>query len=170
MTQALKSATTLGALVVLLVLAAIWGWSSLTEPLPKLAAAPPCTETAVKAGNTVTTDEVTVSVLNAGKRAGLAGRTMDELLAQGFHEGTSANAPSGTDVGYAQIWTDDIESPAVALLKSHLQRSKVVDGVDLTELGTVGVVLVVGDRFDAVGDGAQEVQATTDTTICSPAS
>lgn len=168
MTRAMKSAATMVALVVLLVLAAMWGWSALTRPFPGLADAAACVETPVKAGETVTADQVTVSVLNAGKTAGLAGRTMDEVLGQGFQEGDTGDTPEDTEVAYAQIWTDDVNSPAVALLNSHLRRSKIVQ-MDMTTIGAVGVVLVVGDTFDDMIPGDAQVTAAADTTICSPA-
>lgn len=166
MGQGAKTTVTLAVLVALLAFGATWGWSALTQPLPKLADAPSCTETPVSAGDTVTPEQVTVSVLNAGKRAGLASRTMTELTDQGFHQGQSGNAPSGTKVGYAQIWTDDPDSPAVALVRSRLGRAKVVQ----RDIDQVGVVLVVGDKFDKLRKGKASVTATKATTICSPPS
>jgi len=164
MTQAVKTLITLVALVVLLGVAASWGWSALTAPLPDLSSGPACVETAVGAGQTVTPQEVTVSVLNAGRRAGLASRTMTALTGQGFNKGDSGNAPRNTPVGSAQIWTDDPGSPAVALVASRLGRVKVLQR-DVTE---VGVVVVVGDKFGGVRKGPASVRATKGTTICSP--
>jgi hypothetical protein len=164
MTQAVKTTVTLAVLGVLLVVAASWGWSALTEPLPKLAEAPTCVETPIEAGDTVTPEQVTVSVLNAGKRVGLATRTMTSLIGQGFNRGDSGNAPGGTVVGNAQIWTDDPGSPAVALVASRIPRVKVIQ----RDVDQVGVVLVVGDNFRQVGKGVASVAAAKGTTICSP--
>jgi hypothetical protein len=154
----------MAVLLVLLMVGAAWGWSALTKPLPGLADAPTCVETAIEPGDTVTPEQVTVSVLNAGKRAGLASRTMTALVDQGFNRGDSANAPAGTAVARAQIWTDDPTSPAVALLASRLKGVKVVPR-DVTQ---VGVVLVVGDRFGTLGKGPASVAAAKRTPICSP--
>jgi hypothetical protein len=164
MTQAVKTVLTLTVLVALLASAAAWGWSKLTAPLPSLSSGPSCVETPVEAGDTVTPAQVTVSVLNAGKRAGLASRTMTALMEQGFNKGDSGNAPARTAVGAAQIWTDDPDSPAVALVASRLGRVKVVQ----RDVDQVGVVVVVGDRFRKVGKGPASVKATKRTTICSP--
>jgi len=153
-TQAVKTSLTLAVLALLVAVGASWGWSALTAPLPKLAEAPTCVETPIEPGDTITPAQVTVSVLNAGKRVGLATRTMTALTGQGFNKGDRGNAPSGTAVGNAQIWTDDPTSPAVALVASRIPR--------------VGVVLVVGDRFDAVRQGVPSVRAVKGTTICSP--
>ena len=166
MRQGVKTGITLAVLAAMVVFAASWGWSALTEPLPKLADAPTCVETPVEPGDTVTTEQVTVSVLNAGKRAGLASRTMNALHDVGFNEGDSGNAPAKTNVAYAQIWTDDPTSPAVALVASWLDRVKVVQH----DIDQVGVVLVVGDNFRTVKKGKASVKATKGTTICSPPS
>lgn len=165
MTQAVKTTLTLAVLVALLLLGLSWGWTALTEPLPDQGEAPTCVETAVREGDVVTPDQVTVTVLNAGRRAGLAGRTMAQLLDQGFHRGGSGNAPQGTAVTNAQIWTDDPESPAVQLLAARLDKVRIVQQ-DVTTWA--GVVLVVGDGFPGVGDGPASVEVTRGTTICAP--
>ncbi|MDH2412645.1 LytR C-terminal domain-containing protein [Nocardioides sp. CER19] len=167
MTQAVKTVLTLAVLAALLAFAASWGWSALTAPLPSLTSGPACVETAVSAGETVTTQQVTVSVLNAGKRAGLASRTMTALTDQGFNKGDSGNAPAKTAVTYAQIWTDDPTSPAVALVASRFGgRAKIVQH----DVAEVGVVVVVGDKFRTLTKGKPSVKATKGTTICSPPS
>jgi hypothetical protein len=164
MRQGAKTVTTLAALAALLGFAASWGWSALTAPLPNFANAPSCVETPVHAGDTITPEQVTVSVLNAGRRPGLASRTMNTLHDKGFNEGDSGNAPAKTAVSNAQIWTDDPTSPAVALLASWLDKVKVVQ----RDIDQVGVVLVVGDKFRTIKEGKKSVTAAKGTTICSP--
>lgn len=159
-----RTAATIGGLIVVLLLSAMWGWHQLTKPLPALSEAAPCVETAVDSGDAVTPGRVTVSVLNASTRQGLATRTMSEFTDAGFNEGESGNAPAGTKVSVAQIWTDDPASPAVKLVASRIKGVKVVK----RSLIQVGVVVVVGNKFDQLVPGKKSVQATTDTTICSP--
>ena len=166
MKQGVKTVITLAVLAAMLGFAASWGWSALTAPLPELAEAPTCVETPISPGDTITPQQVTVSVLNAGKRAGLASRTMNALHDKGFNEGDRGNAPAKTAVGYAQIWTDDPTSPAVRLLASWLGKVKIVQH----DIDQVGVVLVVGDNFRTVKRGKTSVTATKGTTICSPPS
>jgi predicted deacylase len=163
--QGMKTAITLGVLAVLVVAGAGWGWSALTKPLPKLSTTG-CALTSVSKGSTVTPEQVTVSVLNAGKRIGLAGSTMAGLIDQGFHEGDSDNAPADTSVQHAQIWTDNADSPAVALLSTWVQPVEVVE--KKTDLA--GVVLVIGDGFQTLGQGQASVTADKDSVICSPPS
>ena len=162
----LRTGVTLAVLALLLVLGAAWGWSALTEPLPKAGAEPtgPCVETEVTAGSRVGPRQVLVSVLNAGTQEGLAGRTMKQLTQAGFGEGVSGNAPDGTEVRRAQVWAADVDSPAVRLVASRLPGAEVVE----RRTTEPGVVVVVGDRFRKLDRGRRTVRVVEDTTICSP--
>ena len=79
-----------------------------------------CIPTTVQPGTRVSAPEVTVSVYNASTRVGLAERTMSAFEDQGFGAGKVGNAPKGTSVLYAQVWTDDPKNPAVQLVLSRL--------------------------------------------------
>jgi hypothetical protein len=89
---------------------------------------------------------------------------MTALTGVGFTKGDSANAPANTAVTNAQIWTDDPDSPAVALVTTWLPHAKVVQ----RDVDQVGVVIVVGDNFRKLARGKASVTATKPTTICSP--
>jgi len=158
-----RSALTLGALVLLLVGGLAWGWTALTAPLPRISEEV-CVETEVAAGTKIYPDQVLVSVLNAGNRNGLAGRTMQEFIDAGFGEGTRGNAPRGTDVIRAQIWTSTPQHPAVRLVRSRLGDAKVIK----RRTSEPGVLVVVGDKFDHLVPGRKTTVAAGDVTICSP--
>ncbi|WGL52747.1 LytR C-terminal domain-containing protein [Nocardioides sp. BP30] len=163
----LTGARTLLTLVVVALLVVViggWGFALLTKPFPKKADAPVCSSASVNVGDHVFPAQVTVSVLNASKREGLAGRTMTALKDGGFAEGHSGNAASGTKVGSVQIWTEDPASPAVKLVAAWLPGAKVVR----KSVAEPGVVVVVGDKFGAVGTGPKSITAATNATICSP--
>jgi hypothetical protein len=165
MLQGLRSTLTLVFLVAVLIGAAIWGWGAAMKPLPESDEPPPCEDTAVDTGQKVYPDQVTVSVFNASSRAGLAGRTLDAFVDDGFGEGDSGNAPRGTTVTHSQIWTSDPQSPAVRLVKSHLgPGSDVVEGEALG----IGVVVVVGEEFDELKRGKKSTKARQPGFICSP--
>lgn len=165
MTPLARTTLTIGVLLLALLGAGAWGWHQVTSPLPTLTSSSEiCTETPVKKDGTVTPEMVTISVLNAGKRSGLAAKTMAAFTQAGFHQGSSANAPVNTKVAGVEIWTDDPDSPAVALVKSRLRGAKVVQ----TAATQVGVTLVVGDKFAGVSKGKASVKSAKDTTICSP--
>ncbi|MFN8195424.1 MAG: LytR C-terminal domain-containing protein [Nocardioidaceae bacterium] len=163
----LKHALTLLALVAIVVVGALWGWQALTKPFPssgKAADDSPCAETAVVQGSGVRPGQVWLSVLNASDRNGLAGDTLDKLVARGFAEGATGNAPDGTEVRTVEVWAADPASPAALLVKSYLPRATVVEHDELDSRVTV----VVGQQFTDLREGKKLVVAASDATICSP--
>lgn len=160
-----RTATTLVVLALVLVIGGAWGWSALTEPFPGRAEAPACSLRPVAPGDKVYPEEVTVSVLNAGSREGLAGQTMQLLEDEGFDQGDSGNAPSGTHIETVEIWTDDPQSPAVRLVASRLGDTVGIVNRDAT---AAGVVVVVGDGFSSLSKGRGSMVALEDGAICSP--
>ncbi len=163
MIEGARSAITISALGLLLVLAALWGWSAATEPLPAKVDTPLCVDRTVEAGTKVFPQDVTVSVFNAGTRDGLAGRTMQLLTDDGFAEGDQDNVSAR--VGVVQIWTLEPDSPAVQLVASRLGPGVEIEHRDPPG---VGVAVVVGDQFKDLTHGERSVVAQDDATICSP--
>jgi len=161
----LRSAVTMAALAVLLLIAVAWGWSAVSEPFPEGEEVATCTSTTVEEGEKVYPDQVTVSVLNAGGREGLANRTMTELVDEGLGKGELGNAPEDADVKGVEIWAADLENPGVRLVRSFLG-----DDVKLVRRDPQlpGVNVVVGEDFPGVTNGRKSVAAREDTTICSP--
>jgi len=164
MRTGVRTLLTLLVLALVVVFAGGWGFSMLTAPFPKKAAAPVCSSATVDAGDHVFPAQVTVSVLNASSREGLAGRTMSALKDGGFAPGHSGNAANGTNVRAVQIWTTDPHNPAVQLVAAWLPGVKIVRH----SVAEPGVVVVVGDHFGAVGKGPKSITATRNATICSP--
>lgn len=163
MVEGARSAITLSALGLLLALAALWGWSAATKPLPAKVDTPICVDHDVAAGTKVFPQDVTVSVFNAGTREGLAGRTMQLLTDDGFAEGTMGNVSAR--VGVVQIWTLEPGSPAVRLVASRLGPGVEIERRDPPG---VGVAVVVGDGFRDLVEGRRSTVAESDATICSP--
>lgn len=161
----LRSLLTLATLVVLLLIGASWGWSAVTEPFPKGEEAATCTPTDIAKGDKVYPDQVTVSVLNASGREGLAGRTLDDLVDDSFGEGDLDNAPADAGVDRVEIWTNEPRSPAVRLVATHLG-----DDVQVVrrDSGAPGVNIVVGNEFSGVTKGRKMITAARDFTICTP--
>ena len=95
MRQGARSAVTIVVLGTILAIGAVWGWRAMTEPFPGKADASACVTQAVQRGEKVYPDQVVVSVLNAGSREGLAGRTMGLLVDEGFREGDSGWSDQG---------------------------------------------------------------------------
>jgi len=152
-------------LCVLLVVIGVWGWNAATEPFPAKTEPPLCVSTQVAAGEQVFPQQVTVSVYNASDRNGLAGRTLDLLVDDGFHAGVSGNAPRSARVAHAEIWTTSPASPDVQLVATKLGGA--ADVVRRDGMG-VGVTVVVGDDFEDLATGKKSVVAEEDADICGP--
>jgi LytR cell envelope-related transcriptional attenuator len=164
MAEGARSAITLAALGLLLLIAIVWGWNAATEPLPAKVDTPVCTDRSIAAGEKVFPQDVTVSVYNAGTREGLAGRVMQTLHDDGFAEGSSGNT-STARVDAVAIWTTEPSSPAVLLVASRFN-----DQVDIQRREGIGagVTVVVGDGFTHLVKGHRSVVADEDAEICSP--
>lgn len=163
MNQLAKTTITLLVLVLGVGVAGAWGWQALITPFPKSEEPPLCVETPIAAGSKVYPDEITVSVLNASKRAGLASRTRGLFIDKGFGAGTLGNAPSGTDVTNAEVWVDDPAKPGALLVRSYLGKRTVIR--ESTTVGP-GVTVVVGEKFSGLRKGRKLVTAEADTTVC----
>ncbi|MGA8245654.1 MAG: LytR C-terminal domain-containing protein [Nocardioides sp.] len=165
LTAHLKTLLTLAVLSVLVLFGLTWGWSAATSPFPKRAPAKACVPTSLQPGDRVAAPKVTVSVYNSSSRVGLAERTMASFEDQGFGPGKVGNAPKGTNVLYAQIWTADRKNPAVQLVISRLgPRAHILEKPTLGP----GVTVVVGTHFDKLVPGKSSVKVRTAATICSP--
>jgi hypothetical protein len=160
-----KTLLTLAVLVVLAMAGASWGWSALTSPFPHTAQQSACAPTTLQPGDRVSAPKLVVSVFNASERVGLAERTMAEFENQGFGPGNVGNAPKGTVVPFAQVWSTNPRDPAVRLVVSRLGHPAHV--VTKTHSGP-GIVVVVGTRFQKLVAGRSSVKVTKPTTICSP--
>jgi hypothetical protein len=161
-----KSALTLGVLALLLVLGVSWGFAQVTKPFPGKVDPPICVDTSFPAGERIYPQDVTVSVLNASKREGLAGRTMAELVEEGFAEGQTRNAPDKTRVSRVEIWTTDADNRAVLLVRSRLGQAEVLEKPDP---GAAGIVVVVGDDFEETFEGRPSIVTDADIVVCGPA-
>jgi len=162
----LRTLITLVVLAVLLVGGVAWGWAQVTEPFPGKVDPAICVDTSYAAGDELFVQDVTVSVLNASSREGLAGRTLAELEDAGFAAGQTANAPQGTAISTpAEIWVSDPDNPAAKLLRRWI--GKVPVRSDVTS-PAAGVTVVVGDSFGELGAGPPSLVLDADAVVCSP--
>ncbi|QIG44954.1 LytR C-terminal domain-containing protein [Nocardioides anomalus] len=167
LTAKVRTLITLAFLLVLLLGGVTWGWAQVTEPFPGKVDAPVCVDTSYQAGAELAVQDVTVSVLNASGREGLAARTMQQLEDAGFAAGKAGNAPSGTSLtDPAEIWVTDADSPAATLVRRRVGKVPVRDDVTSP---VPGVTLVVGDAFgDVKADGPDALKVKDDAVVCSP--
>ncbi|HET6560467.1 MAG TPA: LytR C-terminal domain-containing protein [Marmoricola sp.] len=152
---------TLTVLVALLAVGAFIGWRALFSPLPSESdpdadARQGCAD-GVARGDTVRTRDVTVSVYNAGSRAGLAGQTQDELAARGFIPGDLGNAPEDLEkVRFVRVLAETRTDPAARLVALQFgPKTKVHAAPDLGK----GVEVIVGDKFKGLDKAPRKLRA-----------
>lgn len=167
--RALTSAVTMLALIGLLVLGTVWGWNSLFAPLPEDALsgeepAPTCDTQRVEAGGKLRSDQVRVSVFNAGGRSGLAGETIDALVERGFLPGDVGNAPSNLEVPKVQVWSTVKGDPQARLVARQFGRSVKVRFSD-EDLGP-GVDVIVGDRYRSLAPAPTSLRVQEPLEFC----
>ncbi|MEU9073584.1 LytR C-terminal domain-containing protein [Kitasatospora sp. NPDC048538] len=110
---------------------------------------------------------VTVNVYNATTKAGLAGRTADELKKRGFTIGKVGNAPAELDKkvpGTAQVIAGPAGAGAATLLTSQIAGATAT--ADARTDGSVD--FVVGDSYNALLDETQAAAALALATKPSP--
>ncbi len=159
----LLTAVTMLVLVALVAVGGYYGYKALFAPVgdDTVTASPGgrgC-EAGLRKGETVRTRDVTVTVLNAGSRSGLASQVQEQLVGRGFLAGTTDNAPDGTAVRFVRVLAPSRKDPAAQLVAvqfgtgTYIQRS----GDDLGP----GVDVIVGDRYRGLAkDAPRRLRAT----------
>ena len=164
----LLTAFTLLVLVALVAAGGYYGYRALFAPVgdgPTTGRDRGGCESGLRRGETVRTRDVTVTVLNAGTRSGLAGQVQERLVGRGFLAGETDNAPDGQVVRVVRILAPARNDPAARLVAvqfgkgTFIQRSR-------DDLGP-GVDVVVGDRFRGLApDAPRRLRATAAGTGC----
>jgi len=175
MQQGIRSAATLGVLTILLLLGIVWGWSHLTAPFPSLSDAggdgtpeSSCTDRTVKAGETIHSNMITVSVFNAGTTEGLATKVIEQLQARGFAPGNTGNAPRTVDdPGTAVVYSNAPTDPAVRLVARQFGRGTQVVKQSGEPLG-IGIVVVVGNDVKKLSPADRAIVADVTSSVCGP--
>jgi hypothetical protein len=147
------SAATLAVMAVATLVMAVWGYHALTSPVAKSdpvttrSDTPACTGSRGK----VQRSDVTVSVFNAGSRAGRAQSTLDLLENAGFRAGAVGNAPAGSHVSRAEVHTTRAGDPQARLVALALgAHTRVV----VAPVVGPGLDVLVGDKFKKLDAGA----------------
>lgn len=126
-----------------------------------------CTPKVVAAGTALDSNVVTVNVFNASNRSGLANRALIDLQKNGFLGGRIGNSESATQPNRVAILTDDPADPRVALVAAQFKDKVEYAAVDIDVEN--GVVVVVGDNYRGLKDGAPTATETDrDISVCVP--
>jgi hypothetical protein len=134
---------------------------------PEKSDAPTCQTLTAKAGSKLRTNLVTVNVLNASERAGLANRVLIDLQSNGFMGGSKGNTTDVTPKRVA-IVTADRTDPRVKLVakqfKDNVKYTKPKSGV-----AENGVTVVVGPNYSGLKKkAASSVRTDQDISVCVP--
>lgn len=159
-----KTSATLAVLTLLLILGVSKGLEAVSEPFPENVDPPICVDSPTEPGDILRPGGITVSVLNASGRQGLAQTTLDQLEKQGFARGQFSNV-TDEDVPSAQIWSPAGNTAAVRLVVSYLGGDVKIINRDAT---AAGITIVLGDRFPGVRPGRAQAKVTSSGSVCSP--
>jgi len=165
----LATGATLVGLVVVVCVMAVWGYHAATAPIGSTSSSTHTGSTCAPENQTVKKfvrrSDVTVSVYNAGDRAGRAQETLSLLERAGFKAGAVGNAPDGIKVARAAVYSTKSDDPAAELVAKALGRRTQVVHAD-ESLGP-GVEVVIGDRFKGLDPAAPtKIQLPKPETSC----
>lgn len=135
-----------------------WGWEQLTRPV-QTAPPPACIP---QSASVLTSDRVTVQVLNGGRVAGQAGQITEQLKNKGFV--TKAPTNAGEAVGNTIVIGSSADAPAVQLVLGFFPEAE-ARGDDRTD-GTVDVL--IGENFAGFNDEAPTEIGVPGGTVCVP--
>lgn len=160
----LRVAATLGVLALFFLFAVTRGLDAVSKPFPKGEDPPVCVETALKKNDILRVAGVTVNVVNAGSKSGLARTTLTDLEERGFAGGTVANQPD-PDVRSVEVRDAGGKTPAARLVRTYLGGTvRIVEDPDVGP----GVTVVVADGFAGVREGRGGLRITEPASVCGP--
>lgn len=158
--RAIRTPLTLLVLLGVLCYGAWWGWEKVIAPAP--AAQPePCVETQVEKG-TLKTSQVTVNVLNGGRKRGLAGEVGELLLAKKFKIDAIGN--TDREVETTIIVGAGKKNPEVLLVKGFFKGAK----VEADERTDHSVDVLVGNKYGGFNKKAKTRIPVETETVCLP--
>lgn len=160
----LRTPVILLALVALVVLGAMWGWREVLKP-PQVTLPDACVAQQVTDGQ-LRSDQVTVEVHNSGSVRGLAGQVGTALQERAFlvEEVGNADEVGADDV---VVLGAEVEAPEVRLVAGQFAGAEVRAEPD--RLADHRVVVVLGDGYSGMQDGAATSIAVDTPTVCLPA-
>lgn len=144
-----RSSVALASAGVLALVMMVWGASELFAPFPKRTTGASCDPAHQIVVRTLGRSEVTVSVYNAGAKAGTAARFAAQFTKLGFKVSTVTNAPTGTQVPVSEVVGPSTTDPATMLVAATLGQSATVTSDPALLIGP-GVNVFIGPRHHAM--------------------
>ncbi|HWU31419.1 MAG TPA: LytR C-terminal domain-containing protein [Marmoricola sp.] len=145
----------------------LWGTSELLAPFPKRGTATttcdPSKEIFIR---TMGRSEVTVSIYNAGAKAGTAGRLAAQFTRLGFKVSTVSNAPATAQIPVSAVVGPSTTDPATRLVALTMGPSATVTSDPALQLGP-GINVFIGPKHHALAKTApRTVRLNTPTVLC----
>lgn len=158
--RAIRTPLTLLVLLAVLCYGAWWGWEKVVAPAP--AAQPePCVETQVEKG-TLKSSQVTVNVLNGGRKRGLAGTVGEQLLSKKFKIDQIGN--TDREIETTIIVGAGEKNPEVLLVKGFFKGA----AVEADDRSDHSVDVLVGNKYGGFQKKAKTSIAVKTETVCLP--
>ncbi|KAA1425063.1 LytR family transcriptional regulator [Mumia zhuanghuii] len=170
MSRGLRTFLTLSVLTVILIGGTYSGVRLLFAEAPGLPDADDvssCRNRTLEPGEQLTTSQVSVNVLNAGGRSGLANRTMINLEGIGFIRGTVGNAPADTRVANVRVVARDPKRADARLVGAQFKGK--VQYTKGTPEDEASVAVYIGTDFKGLKKTpTPAVKAKARFTMCAP--
>jgi hypothetical protein len=170
MTRGLRTFLTMSALVVVFAGGTFVGVRLLFSGAPELPdadAASSCRNRTLEPGEQLAPNQVSVNVLNASGRSGMANRTMINLQTIGFVPGTVSNAPDDARIGNVRILAREPKRVDARLVGAQF-RGK-VQYTKGTPKDEANVEVYIGSDFVGMKKKpTKAVKAKNTVTLCVP--
>ncbi|WP_370617269.1 LytR C-terminal domain-containing protein [Mumia sp. Pv 4-285] len=170
MNRGLRTFLTLSVLTAVLIGGTYYGVRLLFADAPELPdadAVSSCRNRTLEPGEQLATNQVSVNVLNAGGRSGMANRTMINLEGIGFIRGTVGNAPADTRIANVRVVARDPKRADARLVGAQFKGK--VQYTKGTPEDEASVAVYIGSGFKGMKKTpVPAVKAKTRFTMCAP--
>lgn len=145
-----------------------YGWGLATEAPAVTEAAPRCENRSLAAGDELSNGLITISIYNAGDRAGLAGSVRRELAGRGFQIETVGNSTSAVAPENVAILVGDKDDPRAQLIAAQFDGPVEFAPSDIDEPPGVIPVLTGPEFVGHRADAPSSVELKGNITVCVP--
>lgn len=147
---------------------AYYGWGLATEAPDVAEAAPRCENRTIAAGDELSNGLITISIYNAGDRAGLASSVRREMASRGFQIENVGNSTSEVVPENVAILAGDKDDPRVQLIAAQFDGPVDFASSDIDEPRGVIAVLTGADFVGHKADAPSSIEVKADITVCVP--
>lgn len=168
------AAVSLTVAAVVLVVLAVWGYNAATAPIqdddPSGTSTTTAEETCAPGEvqriiETLRTNQVVVSVYNAGKKSGRADATLNLLEERNFLPGAIGNA-TDSEVTFVEIHAKAADQTKAELVALNFGKKASIVIESEADLRGPGVNVIIGDKFRKLAAGARQIRLPEPVVTC----